>query len=465
MPTHYVVHAHRDAKGDTPHTGGCVAPNIVSGMSAPFAALDAESEQNEPLAEQFAQRVEAALPAMFAHWLSLHDARGTVHWQSGDVMGPAERDGLRAALESFSGHSAPARVNYPLPGERTAVLLRSTDVFGDCTGFVMLVVDNRKLRGKGLSAKDLPVPLMRAVRDWGAHLARLAFGSDARSAMWTAGQHQDLGAGLPVDDPDADRQMAKLRSFPLTLFAQRLQAIQPGTRIRRYEVYMRLAGAEELNAAPDALLRDAEQRCLGTVLDRRVLSDLVVWLRQRSEVWRAEPAQFSVNLSATTLRDPHFPQFVELCLSKAQLPTGMVAFELHQDLCRRHPQRVRHLAELFEAAGAGLVIDDFSMNDDSVNLLMLPGLRLVKIARALTGDVLNARAGQACVAALATMTRVAGIHSVAKKVDRQDEHPLLMALGVDFAQGYGTATPAPLDSIDVEREECLLIDPGVAAHT
>lgn len=435
-------------------------------MSTSNAAHDTDSDAGtgESLAVQFAQRIEAALPVMFARWLSLHDARGTVHWQSGDVMGPSERDGLRAALESFTGHSAPARVNYPLPGERTAVLLRATDVFGDCTGFVMLVVDNRKLRGKGLSAKDLPVPLVRAVRDWGAHLARQVFGSDMRPSMLTAAQRRELGAGMPVDDEDTDRQMAKLRSFPLTLFAQRLQAIQTGTRIRRYEVYLRLAGADELNAAPDALLRDAEQRCLGTVLDRRVLSDLVVWLRQRIDVWQAEPAQFSVNLSSTTLRDPHFPQFVELCLNKAQLPAGMIAFELHQDLCRRHPQRVRHLAEMFQAVGAGLVIDDFSMNHDSINLLMMPGLRLVKIARSLTGDVLNARAGQACVAGLATMARVAGIHSVAKKIDRKDEHALLTELGIDFVQGYGASTPAPLDVIDAEREEFLLIDPGVAAH-
>lgn len=433
-------------------------------MATPIAAPDADAGLGKTAVVEFARRIEAALPPSFARWLSLHDARGTVHWQSGDVMGPTERDGLRAALESFTGYSAPARVNYPLHGERTAVLLRSTDVFGDTTGFVMLVVDNRKLRGKGLAAKDLPVPLVRVVRDWGAHLARQAFGNDARPAVWTAAQRRELGAGLPVDDADADRQMARLRSFPLTLFAQRLQAIQAGTRIRRFEVYMRLAGATELNAAPDALLRDAEQRCLGTVLDRRVVSDLVVWLRRRGEVWRAEPAQFSVNISSTTLRDPHFPQFVELCLGKAQLPPGIVAFELHQDLCRRHPQRARHLAELFQAAGAGMVIDDFTMNDDSLNLLMLPGLRLVKIARALTGDVLNTRAGQACVAGLATMARVAGIHSVAKKVDRQDEHPLLTALGVDFVQGYAVATPAPLDVIDAEREECLLIDPGVAAH-
>ena len=430
-------------------------------MSARHAADAAEQEAIESQAAQIARSVASAFPPRFARWISLHDTRGTVHWQSGTVMGPAERDGLRAALESFAGLGSPARVNFPLSGERTAVLLRATDVFGDFTGFVMLVVDNRKLRGKGLSAKDLPVPVMRAVRDWGVALARQVFGSDERQDVWTVAQPQDAVLDAPVDDAEADRYAATLRSFPLALHAQRLQAIQPGARIRRYEVYMRLEGVDGVHAAPDELLRDAEQRCLGTVLDRRVLRDLVVWLCQRAEVWRAEPAQFSINLSGTTLHDSYFPRFVQACLSKTELPVGTVAFELPQVLCRRHPQRVRHLAEMLEAAGAGVVIDDFSMCDDSLNMLMLPGLRLVKIDRALTGEVLNTRAGQACVAGLAAMARVAGIHSVAKKVERDDEHALLAELGVDFVQGYSTATPAALDAIDNERAAALLVDPSV----
>jgi EAL domain-containing protein (putative c-di-GMP-specific phosphodiesterase class I) len=431
-------------------------------MPAHATATIAEHEPCESQAAQFAARVQAALPTRFARWISLHDARGLVYWQSGAVLGPGERDGLRAALESFSGLGSPARVNYPLAGERTAVLLRATDVFSDYTGFVMLVVDNRKLRGKGVSAKDLPVPVMRAVRDWGAALARQAFGSDERQVVWTDAERQEASFDLSVDNADVDREMERLRSFPLSLHAQRLLSLQSGARIRRYEVYMRLAGADDLDAAPDELLRDAEQRCLGTVLDRRVLCDLAVWLRQRAEVWRAEPAQFSINLSATTLRDPYFPRFVQACLAKAQLPAGTVAFELSQALCRQHPQRTRHLAEMLDAAGAGVVVDDFAMSDDSLNLLMLPGLRLVKIDRVLTGEVLNSRAGQACVAGLATMARVAGIHSVAKKVDREDEHALLAELGVDFVQGYGAANPAPLNVIDSERAECLLIDPSAA---
>jgi EAL domain-containing protein (putative c-di-GMP-specific phosphodiesterase class I) len=406
-------------------------------------------------AAKFAQRITAALPVMYARWLSLHDARGDVHWQSGDVLGPSERDGIRAALEAFGGDGAPARVNHALVAERTAVLLRSTDIFADFTGFVMLVVDNKQLRGKGISAKDLPVPVLRAARDWGAALARDELGSDERIAA------------SALDDPIAEEfqgdDASGLNALPLVLYAQRLTPIQSGTRIRRYEVFMRLAGSDNWNTAPDAILREAEEKSLGHLIDRRMVIDLVEWLTKRREIWRTEPAQFSINTSSTTLHDPHFPEFVAAILRKANLPPGLVAFELDEALCRRHPQRCQHLANLLEHAGAGVVIDGFSLHAESVSLLMLPGLRLVKLDRDLSGKVLNDRAGQAQVAGLAHMARVAGVHSVAKKIEREDEHVLLRALGVDFAQGFATEMPAPLDAIDIERSQKLLIDPMVEA--
>jgi EAL domain-containing protein (putative c-di-GMP-specific phosphodiesterase class I) len=426
----------------------------------------ASDTPEDPLATQaalLAQRIESALPVMFARWLSLHDARGASCWQSGSVLGPAERDGVRAALEAFGGDAAPARVNCALQSERTAVLLRSTDVFGDFTGFVMMVVDNKRLKGKGVSAKDMPVPVLKAVRDWGAALAMpLPEDDTAMLAMLAppASEDADDASGelqLGIEVPDA--AAAHLQTLPLLLYAQRLVPIQSGTRIRRYETLVRLPSVESWNAAPDVLLREAEQRSLGHVIDGRVVAELVTWLRARKEVWRTEPAQFSVNLSATTLHDPHFPGFVTSSLQQAGLPQGIIAFEIDQSLCRRHPQRSHDLAVLFERAGAGIVIDDFSLHEDSVSLLMLPGLRLIKIDRDLTGTVLHSKSGQACMAAIVSMARVAGVHSVAKKIDREEEHALLGALGVDFVQGYGAAPPAPLDAIDSDRAQSLTIDP------
>jgi EAL domain-containing protein (putative c-di-GMP-specific phosphodiesterase class I) len=187
----------------------------------------------------------------------------------------------------------------------------------------------------------------------------------------------------------------------------------------------------------------------------------VQWLRPRLAVWHAAPAQFTVNLATTTVHDPAYLELVEHGLKKAQLPTGLIAFEVDQALCRREPRRIESLANLLQQLGSALVIDNFTLHDDSVKLLMLPGLSMVKIDRELTGEALVSRAGQARLAGLAHMAKVAGVQSVAKKVDGENEHALLAALGLDFAQGFAIAAPAPINAIDSERR-LQLIDPTVS---
>ncbi|MEZ5498425.1 MAG: EAL domain-containing protein [Steroidobacteraceae bacterium] len=431
-------------------------------MSSVTAGPVATRSEAEVLAATYGQRIVASLPMMFARGISLHDARGHVHWHNGEVLGPSEREGIRTALEGFTGQGAPARIDHSVQGERTAVLLRATNENFDFTGFAMLMVDNRRLRGKGRAAADLPVPVTRAVREWGEKVQLCAaFGAEP-VAIDEQGADQLLDSGPTVADADIDRYFAQLREFPLALFAQRLTPMQSGIRIRRYEVLLRAADAEADASAPAALLRDADARGLGSVLDRRVLRELVLWLRTRSEIWNQEPAQFSMNLSNTSLRDQHFLKFAALCIEKSGLPHGLIAFEIDQAHALEHMQRTEHFAAAVERAGAGLVIDNFSLHERSADLLSLPGLRLVKVDRTLTLALAEVKAAQARIAGIAQMARVSGVHSVAKRIDDAAEETLLAALGVDFQQGFATATPAPLDDVDDERVMRLVVDPAVA---
>jgi EAL domain-containing protein (putative c-di-GMP-specific phosphodiesterase class I) len=413
------------------------------------------------------QRIVASLPLLWAKWVSLHDAAGNIYWQQGDVLGPAEREAIRVAVESFVGKGAPARVNHPLHRDRTALLLRAEDDFHPFLGFVMLVVDDRWLRGKGTAAPDLPIPVVRAVREWGATLGcgaqGPAIGNNSSTAELKAPQLVAMLEGGPrVNDLEADRYLERLRAFEIELHAQHLIPIQSATRIRRYEILMRAAGHPVSDSAPQELIRGAEALGLGAVLDRRVVGELLVWLAQRSEIWSGEPAQFSVNLTTGSLSDSNFLTFVRLCLEKAQLPRGLIAFEAQYEFCRREPQYFAHLAAQLELAGAGVVIDNFVLSDTGVDFLMQPGVRLIKLDPQVTHDLVNDRGHQARVAAIAQAARVAGVHVVAKNVECEKSRALLQALGVDFVQGYGTSAPAPLEAIDAQRElrvERQIVDP------
>lgn len=488
-------------------------------MSIATTSAPQDNQQITALAQIFAQRILAALPTEYAISLSLHDASGAVHWQSCKHLAAEEQEAATAAVATFHGQVTQSRVNMPIGSGRTAVLLRSADRMGEFSGFIMISTDSRRLHGKVATGRDLPDAVLRAAREWGFALAKQSdalliptdppnivtvptrvedpavAGATTSSAVAPAGLRQMAGVPAAAAAPPAGarskvampapeiisaaplaeeeesssqveraRQTAELRALQFGLHAQRLVPLQSGARIRRYEVFIRPEWSDDAETSPEELLQKAESQQLGALLDRRVFRHLLQWLRPRLSVWHAAPAQFTLNLATTTVHDQAFIELVEQGLKKAQLPSGLIAFEVDQSLCRREPKRMEALAGLLQRLGSALVIDNFTLHDDSIRLLMLPGLSMVKIDRDLTGEALVSRAGQARLAGLAQMAKVAGVHSVAKKVDGENEHALLAALGVDFAQGFAIAPPAPINAIDSERR-LQLIDPSVSELT
>jgi EAL domain-containing protein (putative c-di-GMP-specific phosphodiesterase class I) len=415
------------------------------------------------------QRIVAALPLIWAKWVSLYDAGGRLHWCTGGDPGPGEHEAVRVALENFAGGAAPARVNHPLQNGRAAVLMRAADESGAFRGFVMVVIERRWLRGKGAAAPDLPIPVLRAVREWGTILAGQSDTQpftpsgagllDARQVvalLEPVPMPADTGTSLPVQSQQC---AARLEHFSFALHAQPLSPIQIGTRVKRYEVLMRATGAEPTESAPESVIQGAAAAGMSAILDRRVISELLPWLRARSAVWTGEPTQFSVNVAAQSLRDPQFFSFLVEHLDQSGLPRGLTAVEIEYPFCQRNFAFVEHLATRLERAGGGLVIDDFTLGQSSPELLLLPGLRLIKMDPQVTAAVSQSRAAQARVAACVQMARIAGVHVVAKRVELESHQSQLQALGVDFVQGFVSAPPAALDSFDAAREQRMLVDP------
>ena len=410
------------------------------------------------------QRIVAALPVMYARGVSLHDAKGKTHWRSGTYPGPVELVAIRTALECFTGNAAPARMDQALPDGSSAVLLRSKDQDGEFAGFIMLLIDHRKLRGKGRAAPDLPIPVMRAAREWGLMAATER--SDANSDTPNIDE-ATAAAVLTSNVPDNTgslkhkrllKRFEKMREFPIALFAQRLVPLQPDCRIRRFEILMRRDGPEIANVAPRAYLQIAASQGLGTIVDRRVVSHFTNWWKTQPKVFTDQPTQFSINLSTTSLTDRHFHEFTRASIAAAQMQSAALCFEIDQRRCRGAVSNIAILAEQLHAAGGGLVIDGFGMHEESIELLRLPGLRLLKLERQLTDGAANSRFQQAVIAGIAHMARVAGVHTVAKQVESADEFPLLTGLGIDFVQSFASSPPVRLESIPDECAAQEVVD-------
>jgi EAL domain-containing protein (putative c-di-GMP-specific phosphodiesterase class I) len=250
-----------------------------------------------------------------------------------------------------------------------------------------------------------------------------------------------------VISPEVDRLHAALRRSPIALHVQRLVPLTKGSQLKRYEVLLRSKSDEAPNSAPQAMLKAAVDNGLGSMIDRRVVTELVGWLVHHPTVWQNHAVMFSVNLTTTALHDEHFIKFVGLCLAKSSLPKAMVAFEVDVLTATKMAARVGEVAASLHRLGCPMVLDDFALKTECFDLLRLPGVRYIKLASEITNKMRTDKLAQASITAVVQMARVLGMHTVAKRTETAAEQEWLTALGVDFVQSNAMSPPAAIESL------------------
>jgi EAL domain-containing protein (putative c-di-GMP-specific phosphodiesterase class I) len=247
--------------------------------------------------------------------------------------------------------------------------------------------------------------------------------------------------------PEIDRLHAALRRSPIALHVQRLVPLTKGSQLKRYEVLLRSKSDSAPNSAPQAMLKAAVDNGLGSMIDRRVITELISYLVHHPDVWKSTAVMFSVNLTATALHDEHFIKFVELCLAKSSLPKGMIAFEVDTATAVKLADKMPDVAAALHRLGCPLVLDDFALKTECFALLRLPGVHYVKLAPEITAKMRTDKLSQAAITAVVQMARVLGMHTVAKRTENAAEQEWLTALGVDFVQSNSMSPPISIESL------------------
>jgi EAL domain-containing protein (putative c-di-GMP-specific phosphodiesterase class I) len=271
--------------------------------------------------------------------------------------------------------------------------------------------------------------------------------SPQRAAPPPAMSPEERSPSRNAVSPEIDRLHAALRKSPIALHVQRLIPLSKGSQLKRYEVLLRSGSELSPNAAPHAMLKAAVENGLGSMIDRRVLSELISWLIRHPESCQADENMFSVNLTSTALHDEHFIKFVELCLAKSSLPKATIAFEIDASTALSLADKVLEVACALHRLGCPLILDDFALRTECFELLRLPGVRYIKLAPEMTAKMRTDKLSQAAITGVVQMARVLGMHSVAKRTDTAAEQEWLTALGVDFVQSNAVSPPVSIDSL------------------
>jgi EAL domain-containing protein (putative c-di-GMP-specific phosphodiesterase class I) len=439
------------------------------------------------------QKVRAAVEPARAHAVSLHDEHGDVLWLSESSMGPDEHNAVREAVEAFSKPGGTPVLVFDLGDSRSAVLLRAVNGRRAMVGVIMLVMDARVVKQDARGILKVMTPkLQRVLADFAAMRpdfapvpAPPAGGTPARPASAAlslveggstpargatparaaptapAAKAVTLTPSAPAPSaaaaasgkrpggvtPEIDRLHAALRHSPIALHVQRLVPLTKGSQLKRYEVLLRSKSDGAPNSAPQAMLKAAVDNGLGSMIDRRVITELISYLMRHPDVWKSNAVMFSVNLTSTALHDEHFIKFVGLCLAKSSLPKGMIAFEVDSATAVKLADKMAELGAALHRLGCPLVLDDFALKTECFALLRLPGVHYVKLAPEITAKMRTDKLSQAAITAVVQMARVLGMHTVAKRTETAAEQEWLTALGVDFVQSNSMSPPIAIESL------------------
>jgi EAL domain-containing protein (putative c-di-GMP-specific phosphodiesterase class I) len=247
--------------------------------------------------------------------------------------------------------------------------------------------------------------------------------------------------------PEIDRLHAALRKSPIALHIQRLVPLTKGSQLKRYEVLLRSKAEDAPNAAPHAMLKAAVENGLGSMIDRRVMTELIGWLVHHPDVWQTHAVMFSVNLTTTALHDEHFIKFVGLCLAKSSLPKAMIGFEIDVATAITLGDKIGDIATALHRLGCPMILDDFGLRTECFDLLRLPGVRYIKLSSEITAKMRSDKLSQASITAVVQMARVLGMHTVAKRTETAAEQEWLTALGVDFIQSNAVSPSTSIESL------------------
>ena len=403
-------------------------------VDSPAAVVDFDS---------VCQQMRAAIEPIRASAISLHDPAGDVLWLSESSMGPDEHNAVREAAESFQNDQAAPIIAHDLGDSRSAILIRAMGAQRATLGIVMVIVDSRAIgpQARGMSKVMTPA-MQRALAEFTKQRITSTRTEPAKPAAPNRAE--------PAVHPEADkldRLNAALRRSPIALHVQRLVPLVKGSKMRRYEVLLRSKSETAPNLAPQAMLKAAVEHGLGSMIDRRVVTELIGWLIKHPRVWQNEQATFSVNLTTTALHDEHFVKFVELCMTKASLPQGILLFEVDVPTASKLGKKMNDVAAALQRIGCPLVLDDFHLRTECFEMLRLPGVKLLKLSPTVTSQMRTDKLAQASITAVSQMARVLGIHTVAKHTESSAEQEWLTALGVDFVQSNAFSPAVPLETL------------------
>jgi diguanylate cyclase (GGDEF)-like protein len=213
---------------------------------------------------------------------------------------------------------------------------------------------------------------------------------------------------------------------------------------RHFEVLLRMrdpATGERLG--PGNFIPAAERFQLGVQLDRHVVELAIGWLEARPDAV-AQTSTCAINLTAASLVDENFSQFLHDRVRWGKVPAHKLCFEVTETSAVRDLSRAQALIARMRSLGCTFSLDDFGTGFCSFNYLRGLDVDYFKIDGSFVRDLDSSPLSMAVIRSITDIAHVLRKKTIAEHTESEAVCATLRSLGVDFAQGYAIARPVPM---------------------
>jgi len=231
------------------------------------------------------------------------------------------------------------------------------------------------------------------------------------------------------------------------LYAQPILPLGAGGGEPRFELLLRMLGADGEVLPPGKFLSAAERYQLLPKIDRWVVQHALDDLRTQAGVLRGRAMRFSINVSGPSVADPAFLEFLEESLRDSGLPPETIGFELTETAAVSNLARADRLMQRMRNLGCTFALDDFGTGLSSLSYLRSLPVSTLKIDGSFVRDAASNPRTEAMVRAIAQLASTMGMETVAEFVETDDLRMRMASLGVDFGQGFAIGKPVPLAEV------------------
>jgi diguanylate cyclase (GGDEF)-like protein len=252
-----------------------------------------------------------------------------------------------------------------------------------------------------------------------------------------------------------ERLHAALEQDRFTLVAQEIRPVgarldhdSPGRRIG-YEMLLRMVGENGELIAPMAFIPAAERYGIMPRLDRWVIARVSRELARLGSRGGGLVPTCMVNLSGTSVCDPHLADYIADCLAQNRLGGAQLGFELTETAAVANLAQASKLMTRLRAMGCPIALDDFGSGMSSFSYLRNLPIDFLKIDGAFIRNINTDPIDFAMVETIHRIGGIMGVRTVAESVENESVLAALALIGVDFAQGFHISRPVPIEQIQL----------------